>query len=197
MLLWSRPAIHRELHYWMPGVRKVIYRKPLVRKVKVVWAGKRRHGVESMSCRGQLQGRWECRRRDMKPQANVWMVKGADDCSLYSHVQYGDFVDSSRPHIQPWSYKLIMTLSMLAQVYNPSILKAKAVGLPFGMVRLFVFMFLGVWPVCLSVYHMCTRYLPRPEEGIRYLGIGIIERCESSWRCCKSNPFLCKSIQGS
>lgn len=50
----------------------------------------------------------------MKPQGIVWKVKGADNCSLDS--QQEDIADSNRPHIQPWSYKLIMTLSMVAQL---------------------------------------------------------------------------------
>lgn len=135
--LCSRPGIHRKLHYCMSGVRKIIYRKPLVRKVKVVQAGKRQAWVESVRCGGQLQGRRECRKWDMKPQAKVWKVKGADNCSPSSHAQQEDIVDSNRRHKQPWTSKLVMPLSMVARAHNPNILGAETVGLPFGVCHIF------------------------------------------------------------
>lgn len=105
----------------------------------------------------------------MKPQAKTWEVKWADNCSPYSHAQHEDIVESNRPHIQPWTYKLVMPLSMVARVHNPSILGAETVGLPFGMCHMFEFvlvsMVMGALPICLSGYHMCA--LARPEEGLR------------------------------
>ena len=40
---------------------------------------------------------------------------------------------------------------------------------------------MGVLPVCVSVYHLQAWYQRRPEEGIRFPGIGVINSVVMMW----------------
>lgn len=52
---------------------------------------------------------------------------------------------------------------------------------------LFLYVYLFVLPVCMSVHHVCAWCLQRPGEGIRSSGTGFTDGCGSPCRCWESN----------
>lgn len=64
------------------------------------------------------------------------------------------------------------------------------------LIYLFVFlayMCVGIWPVHMSVNHLCGWYRSRPEKGVRYPGAGVADSCEPLLcECWKLNQVLWK-----
>ena len=52
------------------------------------------------------------------------------------------------------------------------------------------FMSLNILPSCEFIQHECFWYPWRSEEGIRFPGTGVIDRCKLSSMCCEPNPGL-------
>ena len=53
---------------------------------------------------------------------------------------------------------------------------------------MFIFMFMCVLPVCMSVYHVHAGCSRRPEEGIKSSGTEVIDSCELPCRCWEIQP---------
>ena len=57
----------------------------------------------------------------------------------------------------------------------------------FHLVLFLLYYVYGYLSVCISVYHLCTRYPQRPGEGIGCPRTGVTDSCEQPRRCHKSS----------
>lgn len=51
-----------------------------------------------------------------------------------------------------------------------------------------IFMFMGVLPTSMPVYHVGTSYTQKPKEGIGFSGNRVTDSWKLPYECCKLNP---------